>query len=269
MDYFTKVKKIVLDSLVFFLENIEQRFVKIENVVNDLNSSDIDKPLSSNMGKNLADRISNIGSKIGDLGNLHSEFQRPSNIVLALNKVLDFLAEKSNVSHADPTGSNGMADVDKYGHVLLSDDLDMNYVPGKAASTHSVKKINDKIDELSIKKVLWTGNDGGNFMNGLQSITLSQPLSKQTHGIVLCWSGYDLNTNKPTNTDWWYTFIPKWHNDGVGVHCTYTGHWNNIAKYVYVGDTTIKGHEFNDKVRTVGGVTMNNNKCALRHVWGV
>lgn len=274
MNYFTKVKKLILDSLKFFLENIEQRYVQIKNIVNDLNSTDTDKPISANIGNFLANRITNLSSKLGDLDSLHSNFQRPSSVVLALNKVIGFLDGKANMAHADPSGSNGIGDVDVYGHVMVSDRPDDYYVPGKVASTHSIKLIHDRIDELDNnlgqKKVLWSGGDGGMLMHEKQSVTFSQPLSGQRYGIVLCWSGFDPTSQKAVNTDWWYTFIPKWHLPGGGVHCTFTGHWNNVSKYVYIDDNKILGHQFNDDTsRTVGGITVNNNKSVLRHVWGI
>lgn len=274
MNYFTKVKKLILDSLKFFLENIEQRYVQIKNIVNDLNSTDTDKPLSASKGNDLANRISNINYTLGDLESMHPDFSHPRTFTEAMQNLKTHIEITTPPkSHAVPYDAYGIGTDSNYGHVKVSEDQDSDYISGKAASTHSIKLIHDRIDELDNnlgqKKVLWSGGDGGMLMHEKQSVTFSQPLSGQRYGIVLCWSGYDLSTNKPTNTDWWYTFIPKWHNDGAGVHCTYTGHWNNIAKYVYVGDTTIKGHEFNDKVRTVGGVTMNNNKSVLRHVWGI
>ena len=148
MNYFTKVKKLILDSLGYFLENIEQRYVQIKNIVNDLNSYDTDKPLSANKGNDLANRISDTNSNMGDLQSLHSNFQRPTSIVNALNKIIGFLDEKANKSHADPSGSNGIADVDKYGHVKISNDLDNDLTPGKAASTNSDYLLQRQIDNF-------------------------------------------------------------------------------------------------------------------------
>lgn len=285
MNYFTKVKKLILDSLRYFLENMKQHFVQIKNVINNTNSTDTDKPLSANMGNVLADNITDISSKVGDSSVINPEF-RPEfdrgGLVGVMNYFLTYLenklSNKANIYHSDSTGSNGMADKGTYGHVQLSyglEDLDARFITGNATSTYTGNLLLNEIrkldNTLGQKRELWSGGNGGNFLHGTQSVTLSEPISEQRYGIVLCWSGFDLNTNKCTNTDFWYTFIPKWHLEfaGAGVHCSYTGHWNNISKYVYVEDTKIRGHELNDKVRTVGGVTENNNKSALRRVWGV
>lgn len=126
------------------------------------------------------------------------------------------------------------------------------------------KHIDD--NDFLVQKKLWSG---GYHMNNLQTINLSEPLSSQKHGIVLCWSGYDLNAQKVLNTDWWYTFVPKSHLLGAGVSCTNTGHWNALSKYVYITDTQIKGHEFNGKQRTVNGISFANDKSVLRYVVGI
>lgn len=280
MDYFTKVKKLILDSLRFFLENIEQRFIQIKNIKNTLNDTSIDKPLSANMGNVLANKITNFNSNIGDGHSLNPEFKSEFDVgglIGVINRLVTKINEKANSSHADPNGSNGVADVETYGHVQLSyglEHLDTMFLTGHAASAYTcyllLQEIRKLDNTLGQKKVLWTGGTGGMLMHESQSVTLTQSLSEQRYGIVLCWSGFDPNTQKATDTDWWYTFVPKWHFSGGGVHCSFTGHWNNVSKYVYVEGNKIRGHQFNDEAtRTVGGITVSNNKSVLRHVWGV
>lgn len=127
-------------------------------------------------------------------------------------------------------------------------------------------------EENPKEKILWqpSNPNEGIHMNNTQTITLTENLTSQKYGIILVWSGYDLNPPQHTlQTDWFYTFVPKWHHIGGGVHCTMTGHWNNIAKYVYVFEKTIKGHESNGVQRTMNGVDFYNSKAVLRKVLGV
>ena len=275
MNYFTKVKKLILDSLGYFLENIEQRYVQIKNIVNDLNSYDTDKPLSANKGNDLANRISDTNSKLGNLEGMHPDFSYPRTFTEALQNLKTHIEITTPPkSHSVPYDAYGLGSESNYGHVRISNSLPDDLVLGEAASTHSAyllqKQITELNNKLGQKNVLWTGGDGGMLMHENQSVTLSQSLSKQRYGIVLCWSGFDPKTQKATETDWWYTFVPKWHLPGGGIHCTFTGHWNNVSKYVYIDNNIIKGHLLNDEAtRTVGGITVNNNKSVLRHVWGI
>lgn len=271
MNYFTKVKKLILDSLGYFLENIEQRYVQIKNIVNDLNSYDTDKPLSANKGNDLANRISDTNSKLGNLEGMHPDFSHPRTFTEALENLKTHVEITTPPkSHSVPYDAYGLGSESNYGHVRISNSLPDDLVLGEAASTHSAYLLQKQITELNNKlkeqKVLWSG---GWFMTPDHVANLSENLSKQKHGIVLVWSGYDPVTKKINDTDWWYTFVPKSHLDGAGINCNGSGHWNNIMKYVYIADTQIKGHQWNASTRTSYGVTWNNDRSVLRKVLGV
>lgn len=126
-----------------------------------------------------------------------------------------------------------------------------------------VNWINSKQDKI-IQKVLWSGIQ---YMTADHTITLSEPISQQTSGIVLIFSAYDSGA-KPYNFHCF--FVPKQfvslHN-GRGMYFSLVDFdpANDARKYLYITDTTIQGNANN------GGVhyNLNNSKFVLREVIGV
>ena len=85
-----------------------------------------------------------------------------------------------------------------------------------------------------------------------QTITLSEKVSEQKTGIVLCWTAFDYAQDKVMGYDNNYSFIPKTHvldrqGSGVAMLLTQPGINALCAKYVYVSDTSIRGNEANDR----------------------
>lgn len=125
--------------------------------------------------------------------------------------------------------------------------------------------------------VLWSGVL---FMQNGQNATLSESVEAQPHGIVLAWSSYNNTNNIASDADWCYQFVPKSHiNNGgnsgaAGITCrmmTSTGGSIGV-KYVYVSNTTIKGHtnnNVNDSSETSSGIKRSNTTFVLRYVIGV
>ncbi len=126
----------------------------------------------------------------------------------------------------------------------------------------SVNTVNTGLAALKSNKSLYSG--GGLYMNGTQSITLSQGVSAQNTGIVLVWSRYDGGAK---NYGWVTHFIPKAlvaSHSGTGFDCPLCATNNPTVsggKYVYIDNTTIKGNDYNNKG--------NNAKWVLRQVIGV
>ena len=114
--------------------------------------------------------------------------------------------------------------------------------------------------------VLWSGSY---FMNSNHSCTLSQNVTNQTNGIVLIWSYY--NGTAATNQDFQMFFIPRhFVNLYGGCGMWITNPYLGIAKYVYVSNTTIRGHANNILTTDSNGVKRNkNNNYVLRAVIGV
>ena len=136
--------------------------------------------------------------------------------------------------------------------------------------TDLVSAINEVNTHLSTSNILWSG---GSYMGSGQTASLSQSITSQKNGIVLCWSAYA--SGQPQNYNWNFIFIPKQFvtaaGEGNGVSSFLTGSTlESISyKYVYVGDSAITGHEFNDDAGTKSGITYNNRLYVLRYVIGV
>ena len=121
--------------------------------------------------------------------------------------------------------------------------------------------------------LLWSGVK---FMNPNtdQNITLSQPVSKQNKGIVLVFSEYDPSTNTAGNSMVSSHFVSKYEVSalsGVGHLFTTFATWGKaMAKYLYITDTTISGHDANDNAGTAANGLLYDNTCfVLRYVIGV
>ena len=123
---------------------------------------------------------------------------------------------------------------------------------------------------FGVNKVLWSG---ASYMNGTQSITLSEAVSKQTSGIVLVFSYY--SDGAAQNHSFTTHFVPKKEVELFpGCGHTYlmsinAGFSAIGAKYLTFTDTTISGHAGNVSSGTNSGITFNNSNYVLRYVIGV
>ena len=120
--------------------------------------------------------------------------------------------------------------------------------------------------------LLWSG---GHFMTTDQTATLSQPISKQAHGIILVFTPYVDNTTKTYDRNTFY--IPKeliaMHN-GQSMLFTPTGSMpgNIVAnKCLFIFDNKITGHSQNAFAGQVSGsnIYIQNNKFVLQYVIGI
>lgn len=123
--------------------------------------------------------------------------------------------------------------------------------------------INGKQDKI-IQKVLWSGVQ---YMTADHTITLSEPISQQTSGIVLIFSAYD-GEAKPYNFHCFFVpkqFVSLYNGRGMYFSLVDFDPANDARKYLYIKDTTIQGNANN------GGVhyNLNNSKFVLREVIGV
>lgn len=122
-----------------------------------------------------------------------------------------------------------------------------------------------------VNKVLWSGEW---YMSGTQTATLSEAISAQPHGIVLLWSAY--SGGAAQNNTFLAHFVPKHFatyngSGGYGMNFPmFTTKFGRMAsKYLYVSDTTLKGHA--DNTYTYDGTEYDvaNNNWVLRNVIGV
>lgn len=121
--------------------------------------------------------------------------------------------------------------------------------------------------------LLWSGVKIMN-PNTDQNITLSQAVSKQNKGIVLVFSEYNPSTNTVGNSMVSSHFVSKYEVSalsGVGHLFTTFATWGKaMAKYLYITDTTISGHDANDNAGTAANGLLYDNTCfVLRYVIGV
>lgn len=118
-----------------------------------------------------------------------------------------------------------------------------------------------------VTKLLWSG---GHYMATDQIARLAEPVSKQMTGIVLVFSRYADGESK--NEQFSSCFIPKYlvsAHPGCGHDFKLGGIWNAGAKYLYIYDEQIVGHEKNSQTVTVGGITYANDDFVMRYVIGV
>ena len=122
----------------------------------------------------------------------------------------------------------------------------------------------------NVNKVLWSG---GLYMTADHTANLSEAVSKQPHGIIIALSAYV--DGAVGDHDWFYYFVPKYHTanhngKGICVSVMANAPFGHVgSKYLYVSDTTIKGHASNKTDSTGSGVDYDNNYWVLRYVIGV
>lgn len=118
--------------------------------------------------------------------------------------------------------------------------------------------------------VLWSG---GWYMTSGHTITLSEKVSVQPHGIVLVFSEYVDGEAK--NQSFVSHFISKRvvSNHGGCGHCFQMSNSNLnyfATKYLYISDDKIVGHDNNSLTGTGNtGISYTNNRFVLRYVIGV
>lgn len=109
----------------------------------------------------------------------------------------------------------------------------------------------------------------GMYMTGSHIVELSEPISKQPHGVKLVFSLY---SDGVSNSEWVIHDVPKYmiinHPSGGGYAFECNTSFRNAIKYLYIKDTEISGHNNNGITMTVGGITYTNNSMVLRYVIG-
>lgn len=124
-------------------------------------------------------------------------------------------------------------------------------------------------------KELW---HGGWYMSNTQTVQLSEPISAQPHGILLCWCRYNPSTSTQMDEHWWHVFIPrlKWSIEDLGLY-PWSGEevvvsnprvlagYAQINKYLYISDESITGHSGNMST----GTNYANNEAVLACVLGI
>lgn len=145
--------------------------------------------------------------------------------------------------------------------------------PFKDIYSINMNTLNLKVNNRAYgtNRVLWTGSI---YMNENQTVTLSESVSSQPHGIILVWSYYVNGAAEESNFN--YHFVPKWHGTsksgkGISMFMSLASANSVTVKYVYVYDTKITGNANNDADASTSssGIKKNPKAFALRAVIGV
>lgn len=116
--------------------------------------------------------------------------------------------------------------------------------------------------------VLWSGSEQ---MLDTKTITLSKRVASMSKGITLVFSG--TTDGAASNSNFHIFYVPKYfaanHSGGGVAFFLHNSDFSKIGrKYLYISDTTIKGHAKNSDTGTGSGITYNNNYYVLRYVLG-
>lgn len=148
-------------------------------------------------------------------------------------------------------------------------DLYESMGTGMYVDNHRIQFVSNDVEcILGKNNILWDANTIGYWMLAKHKFTLNEPISMQPTGAVFVWSHY----SNGACDNWWWTsfFVPKQHvawrpGDGMLMSNPYYG----LNKYLYIGDTFIKGTDNNKSNNAQNGIPVNNQGFVLRYVLGV
>lgn len=119
-------------------------------------------------------------------------------------------------------------------------------------------------------RVLW---EGAAHMSERDTITLSEPISLQEHGIVLVFCAYSSGqaTNNDFNSHFLHKDLIKMQNDrNHAFFCTNYGLMKPVcSKLIKITDTQMKGNNQNKFTGDYGGLHLDGNFYVLRYVLGI
>lgn len=148
-------------------------------------------------------------------------------------------------------------------------DLYESMGTGMHIDNSHIQVVSDDVEcILGKNNILWDANSVGYWMIAEHKFTLNEPISMQPTGAVFVWSHY---SNGAVDNWWWTTFfVPKQHvawrpGDGMLMSNPYYG----LNKYIYIGDTFIRGADVNQSNAAQNGIPVNNQGFVLRYVLGV
>lgn len=156
-------------------------------------------------------------------------------------------------------------------HMLSEQAENIKCLDNKTAQFEEKSKAMDSnaeaIQKINTNNLLWSG---AYYMSAAHKVNLSSPVSEQTNGIILVFSGY--GNSGARNDDIQCFVVPKWvvskHNGGNHKFPMFGGLVSAFAmKGLYISDTAITGHDNNVKSGS-GIIPFNNAAFVLRYVIG-
>lgn len=182
-----------------------------------------------------------------------------NNIILSAEDALNGVFIRPN-----GTGSNeGQAIFDTNGKLTLNGDI-----AAENANFSGVLTVNGQ--KIGENKLLWSG---AHLMNGNQTITLAEPISQQTSGIVLVFSRYNGSSADDANFNHFFIskhFVSLMGGTGSAFTMNTVDYSTMATKYLYINDTTIRGNDLNNALDAGHiGIAYNNASYVLRYVIGV
>lgn len=129
---------------------------------------------------------------------------------------------------------------------------------------------------LPSTKILWeaTNVEGGYYMNGSQTINLSEEITAQRNGIVLVWYGFNATAMTRINGITSYQYVPKWQIESenesfVIQNMSYENFGKIGTKNLTINNKSITGNNSNTAKGTSNGITYDNSAFVLSYVLGV
>ena len=215
--------------------------------------------------------VQSIGKPVYDWG------QNDFHISVALNtdKAINMLPDQA-IAGTNPEGDliNALVPCDSIGNTVLGYGSYTN-------ETGAVKIYGNQVDIIAANGVSINGTtlggkvlyQGGYMMSANQKISLPEAVSDQANGIVLVFSLYRNGAAEDVSISTFYISkkevellngAPHFFFMGINAGFSVLG-----AKYIYISDTEISGHEGNDDTGSNNGLTFNNASFVLRYVLGV
>lgn len=114
----------------------------------------------------------------------------------------------------------------------------------------------------------------GHYMSDTQTLYLSEPISKQQHGIIVVFQGFDPTNGQTRNYRFQHFFVPKKHvedHPGKGICFPIMSDHIFCVKYLYVSDESIAGNTRNNDANFTmsAGPVQANRYWVLSYVIGV
>ena len=215
--------------------------------------------------------VQSIGRPVYDWG--QNDFH--VSVDLNVDKSINMLPDQS-IAGTTPEGEliNAFVPCDSIGNTVLGYGSYTN-------ETGAVKIYGNQVDIIAANGVSINGTtlggkvlyQGGYMMSANQKISLPEAVSDQANGIVLVFSLYRNGAAEDVSISTFYVSkkevelldgAPHFFFMGINAGFSVLG-----AKYIYISDTEISGHEGNDDTGSNNGLTFNNASFVLRYVLGV